>query len=71
MEKGDADKISIPHIVLASRDEPTDAVEHYKEVIEAGDKGGYVELYATMHHGWMGSRANLENEEYLKEYTRG
>lgn len=30
-----------------------------------------VETYATMHHGWMGARANLNNEENLKEYKRG
>jgi dienelactone hydrolase len=24
-----------------------------------------------MHHGWMGARANLSDEENLKEYKRG
>jgi dienelactone hydrolase len=30
-----------------------------------------VETYATMHHGWMGARANLSNADNLKEYERG
>jgi hypothetical protein len=27
--------------------------------------------YRTMHHGWMGARAKLGEEENLREYTRG
>lgn len=29
------------------------------------------ELYGTMFHGWMGSRADMKNEENLKEFKRG
>ncbi|KAK9482442.1 dienelactone hydrolase [Lipomyces starkeyi] len=67
----DAVNISVPHVVLASKDEPADAVADYKEVIESNGKGGFVETYSTMHHGWMGARADLENEANLKEYIRG
>jgi dienelactone hydrolase len=33
--------------------------------------GIVVETYGTMHHGWMGARAKLQEEANLKEYTRG
>ncbi|KAK9384116.1 hypothetical protein V1515DRAFT_542377, partial [Lipomyces mesembrius] len=71
LTKEDALNISVPHVVLASKDEPADAVADYKEVIESNGKGGFVETYSTMHHGWMGARANLEDEANLKEYIRG
>jgi len=68
--KEDADKITIPHIVLASNGEDPGIAQYYKDVLENG-KNGVVETYSTMHHGWMGTRANLSNEDNLKEYTRG
>ena len=71
MTKEDALNISIPHIVLASKDEPADAVADYKEVMESNGKGGLVETYRTMHHGWMGARADLKDAANLKEYERG
>ncbi|KAJ5727042.1 hypothetical protein N7493_006069 [Penicillium malachiteum] len=60
----------IPHIVLASKDEPADVVKGYAETISTG-KGGYVETYSDMWHGWVGARANLKQEESRAEYTRG
>lgn len=70
MDKADAERIAIPHLVLASRDEPADVVEQYKEVIANG-AGGHVETYRSMWHGWMGARADLAGEESIKEYRRG
>lgn len=58
LTKEDAEKITIPHIVLASNGEDIKAVQEYKEVLEAGN--GVVETYQTMHHGWMGSRADCK-----------
>ncbi|KAH8805781.1 hypothetical protein F5884DRAFT_755340 [Xylogone sp. PMI_703] len=70
--KEDAEKITIPHIVLASKDEPADQVKEYEKIFASGNgKTGEIETYATMHHGWMGARADLKNEENLKEYERG
>jgi hypothetical protein len=54
MDVADAAPLSIPHIVLASKDEPADAVTGYTRVIESNESGGHVETYATMWHGWMG-----------------
>ncbi|KAJ5690924.1 alpha/beta-hydrolase [Penicillium malachiteum] len=70
MDLADAKALSIPHIVLASKDEPADVVGGYAETISSG-KGGYVETYSSMWHGWMGARANLEQEESRAEYVRG
>ena len=69
----DAEALTIPHIVLASKDEPADVVSQYKEILEGGQKGktGVVETYATMNHGWMGVRAKLDVEDDRKEYERG
>ncbi|TGO24386.1 hypothetical protein BPAE_0104g00160 [Botrytis paeoniae] len=69
LTKEDAERITIPHIVLASNGEDAKAMQEYKDVLEAGN--GVVETYSTMHHGWMGARANFENEDNVKEYVRG
>ncbi|PYH98114.1 2-dehydropantoate 2-reductase [Aspergillus ellipticus CBS 707.79] len=71
LEADDAKKLTIPHIVLASKDEPADLIKAYSEIIGSNQAGGHVETYETMWHGWMGARANLEGEESLAEYKRG
>ncbi|KAJ5771427.1 uncharacterized protein N7511_003478 [Penicillium nucicola] len=71
MDMADAAQITIPHIVLASKDEPVDAVTGYARVINSNESGGHVETYPTMWHGWMGARADLDVEESRSEYTRG
>ncbi|PTU25343.1 hypothetical protein P175DRAFT_0498465 [Aspergillus ochraceoroseus IBT 24754] len=71
MERADAEPIAIPHAILASKDEPAEEVKAYAEIIERKAVGGFVETYETMWHGWMGARANLQQESSLKEYTRG
>ena len=48
----DAKAITIPHIVLASKDEDAAIVKEYAEVLVAEGKPNVVETYATMHHGW-------------------
>jgi hypothetical protein len=67
----DAEKITIPHIVLASKGEDAAVTEKYAEILSGKGKIGEVETYGTMHHGWMGARANLKDEDNLKEYERG
>lgn len=68
LDEADATAQTAPHILLASKDEPADKVALYKEVM--GDKAE-VTTYGTMHHGWMGARSDLKNEENVKEYERG
>lgn len=68
LDEVDAKAQTAPHILLASKDEPADKVALYKEIM--GDKAE-VTTYETMHHGWMGARSNLKDEENVKEYERG
>ncbi|GFP57069.1 hypothetical protein ACSS6W_004368 [Trichoderma asperelloides] len=68
LDEADAKAQTAPHILLASKDEPADKVALYKEVM--GDKVEAT-IYETMHHGWMGARSDLKNEENVKEFERG
>ncbi|KAL4912429.1 hypothetical protein BDW62DRAFT_216308 [Aspergillus aurantiobrunneus] len=70
LDPADAEEITIPHAVLASKDEPIDMVAGFKAVIESRDIPGYVTTY-PMFHGWMGSSAKLGDDEARKEYIRG
>ncbi|KAK7966434.1 uncharacterized protein PG986_000711 [Apiospora aurea] len=72
LDKADAEALTVPHIVLASKDEPADVVAQYKEILEGqSGKTGVVEIYSAMNHGWMGIRAKLHVEDDRKEYERG
>jgi dienelactone hydrolase len=71
LEAKDHEVLNVPHICLASPGEPADVVAEIKEMLSKPGRTGYVETYETMFHGWMGARANLEDEKNLKEYERG
>jgi dienelactone hydrolase len=64
----DAEKISIPMCMLASKDEPAEDVKKYEQSLK-GVK--HVEIYETQLHGFMSARGDLKNTEVLKEYERG
>ena len=70
MVKGDAEKMVIPHICLASPREPADVVKEYQEILGKKEPPGEVETYTTMFHGWMGAMADFENVENVKEFER-
>ena len=71
LAREDAEEITVPFICLFSKEDGTpELVQEYTEVLEKS-KENVVEKYSTMHHGWMGARADLKNEENLKEYQRG
>ena len=57
--------------MLASKDESTELISEYSKAIQSNNIGGHVETYGTMWHGWMGARANLEEEHSRAEYIRG
>jgi dienelactone hydrolase len=67
----DAEALTAPHICLASPGEPADVVAQIKEILSKPGKTGVVETYETMFHGWMGARANLEDDKNRSEYERG
>lgn len=72
----DIAKLTIPHMCLASKDEPADEIAEVAHAIdnhlnEEIKSKSVVETYDTMHHGWMAARANLEDPENAKEFERG
>lgn len=71
MSKADAEAFTIPHICLPSKGEPVDEVKGYEEVLSREGYVGVVETFKDMHHGWMGARANLEDERNAREFERG
>ncbi|KAL3708549.1 hypothetical protein TMatcc_006533 [Talaromyces marneffei ATCC 18224] len=72
LDPADAKKIIIPHLVMASKDEPSEQVAGFKDIIEAnGIAGSSLTTYTTIHHGWMGSKANLVEEETFVGYRQG
>jgi dienelactone hydrolase len=64
----DAEKVSIPMCMLASKNEPADDVKKYEQALK-GVK--HVEIYETQIHGFMSARGDLKEKEVLKEYERG
>lgn len=71
LEIEDAEKLTIPFICLFSKEDGTpELVKEYTEVLEKNEDN-VVEKYGSMHHGWMGARANLEDKGNLKEFERG
>ncbi len=71
LAREDAEKMTIPHICLASPTDGAEAVKAYAEVLKGPGMIGEVETYDTMFHGWMGARANLQDEKNASEYERG
>ncbi|ESZ95578.1 hypothetical protein SBOR_4058 [Sclerotinia borealis F-4128] len=69
LTKEDAEKITIPHIVLASNGEDAKVVQEYKDILEAGH--GVVETYPTMHHGWMGTRVTSTTKITSRNISEG
>jgi dienelactone hydrolase len=68
VDPADAEGISIPLCMLASKEEPDDAVQKFEKAL-GGDK--HVETFKDQVHGWMAARADLEDERVRGEYTRG
>jgi dienelactone hydrolase len=64
----DAEGIRVPIIMLASKDEPADAVRKFEETLTTPN---HVEIFKDQIHGWMAARADLEDDRVKEEYTRG
>ena len=72
LAKEDAESMTIPHICLFSPQDGTpDLMNEYTQILKVEGKSNYVEIYNSMFHGWMGARANLENEDNTREFERG
>jgi hypothetical protein len=71
LAKADAELLTIPHLLLASKDENPAEVKGYVDYFSSSKVPGEAHTYATMFHGWMAARAKLSEEEYLKGYEKG
>jgi dienelactone hydrolase len=66
-----AKAIVIPYICLFSKDDgEPETIKEYGEILKS-KPGCVVDHYANMHHGWMAARANLKDEENVKEFEKG
>ena len=68
VDEADAKAITVPFIMLASKDEPVDDVKKFEAAL-TGPK--HVEIFDDQIHGWMGARADLAVERNKQEYERG
>ena len=69
LSKEDAEALNVPHLVLASKEEPKEDVE----VFDSAKKppGSEVHTFTDMVHGWMGARADLADKHCSEEFQRG
>lgn len=63
-----AEKISVPYILLASGEDPVDAVKEFESKLKVQH---HVETFADQVHGWMAARGDLSNPRVKEEYARG
>lgn len=68
VDPADAEKIKVPIMMLASQDEPADAVKQFGEALKVTKQ---VETFGDQVHGWMSARAELNDEKVKSEYERG
>ncbi|KAF2720113.1 dienelactone hydrolase family protein-like protein [Polychaeton citri CBS 116435] len=64
----DAEKVTVPMALLASQDEPADAVKDFDAALNVPK---HIETFEGQIHGWMSARANLKDDVVRKEYERG
>ncbi|KAJ4393338.1 hypothetical protein N0V93_002546 [Gnomoniopsis smithogilvyi] len=63
-----ADKISVPYIMIASGEEPAEAVKEVQDRLKAPHQ---VEIFPDQVHGFMAARADLSDPKVKAEYARG
>jgi carboxymethylenebutenolidase len=68
IDAGDAAKVTIPMMMLSSKDEPADDVKAFSNALTVLK---HVETFESQIHGWMSARADLEDEAVRKEFQRG
>ena len=68
VDPAEAENITIPLALLASKDEPAEDVKKFEAKLK-GEK--HVEIFPDQVHGWMAARADLEDAKVKKEYERG
>ncbi|KOS20897.1 putative AIM2 family protein [Escovopsis weberi] len=66
----DARPLTKPVVLLASRDEPRQAVTDFDMNIPR-HVPRHIEIFGDQIHGWMAARADLEKDRVREEYERG
>jgi len=75
LDKADAEKISIPHYCISTKDEDKGVTEEVEAVLKG--KGGVVaekskvEYWGGTFHGFMAARSNLQDKENFEYYQKG
>lgn len=68
VDPADAEGIKIPFALLASKEEPDEAVKKFENALQVPK---HVETFKDQIHGWMAARSNLSDERVKEEYERG
>ncbi|KAI1426231.1 Alpha/Beta hydrolase protein [Xylaria sp. FL1777] len=68
VDVGDAARVKIPTMLLASKDESVETVKEYEEHLNVPK---HVERFSDQVHGFMSARANLKDDRVKAEYERG
>ena len=65
----DAEKITAPYILLASKDEPADDIAAFEKNLPSDVRSkSIVKTYGDMHHGWAAARADLKDDNNRKQF---
>lgn len=64
----DAPNVTIPMLMIPSKDESKEDVDKYEQALQVPYK---VEWFNDQIHGFMAARGNLEDENVRKAYERG
>ena len=68
----EAENMKCPYVCLFSSEDGTpEAVEAYHAALDKNPHDNLIEKFGNMHHGWMGAKANLDDEANAKEFQRG
>ncbi|UNI24064.1 Carboxymethylenebutenolidase [Purpureocillium takamizusanense] len=68
VDPADAEGITIPMTLLASKEEPADTVKQFEDALKVPK---HVETFSDQIHGWMGARGDLSDARVKEEYERG
>lgn len=68
VDPADAEGLTIPFALLASKDENPEDVKKFEEKLQVPK---HVETFGDQIHGWMAARSDLKDERVKAEYERG
>ena len=68
VDPADAEGLTIPFAMLASKDEPAEDVKKLEDNLKVPK---HVEIFGDQIHGWMAARADLTDDRVKAEYERG